>query len=144
MTVLKTHHNAYDAHYHFVFTVKYRKTLITRDIERALVHLGQEIGYRYDFDIEQMGCDGNHIHMLVSFPPKQAGSDFARIFKSITAIHLFKQFPVLKQNLWGGEFWSDGFYMATVSERGNWRTVEKYVRNQGKTKDISSQLRLFT
>ncbi|PIR92441.1 hypothetical protein COU01_01740 [Candidatus Falkowbacteria bacterium CG10_big_fil_rev_8_21_14_0_10_44_15] len=65
-----------------------------------------------------------------------------RIFKSLTAKHLFRRFPELKKELWGGEFWSDGFYLATVSERGNWKVVEKYIANQGKTKE-AVQLRLL-
>ena len=66
------------------------------------------------------------------------------MFKSITAKQLFLKFPALKKELWGGEFWSDGFYMATVGERGNWHAVEKYVAEQGKTMDIPQQLRLLT
>jgi putative transposase len=56
-----------------------------------------------------------------------------RIFKSNVARELFRQFPALKKQLWGGEFWSDGYFAATVSTAGNWATVEAYVRNQGKT-----------
>ena len=144
MAVLRTTHNAYDTHYHIVFPVKYRKALLVNEIPLAVNHLAQEIGERYDIEFEKLGYDQDHIHMLVSFPPKYGGSDVVRIFKSITAKHLFKQFPALKQELWGGEFWSDGFYMATVSERGDWTTVERYVTNQGKTKSNLHQLPLFT
>ena len=144
MTVTKTYHNAYDAHYHIVFPVKYRKALLINEIPLALNHLAQEIGERYDIEFEKLGYDQDHIHMLVSFPPKYGGSDVVRIFKSITAKQLFKQFPALKQELWGGEFWSDGFYLATVSERGDWKTVERYVTNQGKTMSELHQLPLFT
>jgi putative transposase len=65
------------------------------------------------------------------------------MFKSITARELFRQFPALKKDLWGGEFWSDGFYLATVSERGNWQMVERYVERQGKTRGTARQLRLI-
>lgn len=143
MAVVRTDHNAYDTHYHIVFPVKYRKALLTDEIPLAINHIAQEISNRYDIEFEKIGYDQDHIHMLTSFPPKHSGSDVVRIFKSITAKQLFKQFPALKQELWGGEFWSDGFYIATVSERGNWHVVEQYVANQGKTKD-ASQLRLFT
>ena len=142
MTVIKTHHNAYDTHYHIVFPVKYRKALLNNEIQLAINHTAQEISKRYDIDFEKIGCDNDHIHILTSFPPKHSSSDVVRIFKSITVKQLFKQFPELKKDLWGGEFWSDGFYMATVSERGNWQAVEKYVSNQGKTKE-QPQLKLF-
>ncbi len=64
------------------------------------------------------------------------------MFKSITAVELFKHRPDLKKELWGGEFWSDGYYLATVGEGGNWKVVENYVRSQGKTPE-EAQLRLF-
>ena len=144
MAVKKTWHNVYDTHYHLVFPVKYRKALLTDDIPLAINHLAEEISQRYDIEFEQLGYDQDHLHLLTSFPPKYSGSDVVRIFKSLTARQLFKQFPRLRQELWGGEFWSDGFYLATVSERGNWKTVEQYVTNQGKTKDDVHQLPLFT
>lgn len=143
MAVKKTWHNAYDAHYHLVFPVKYRKALLTNDIPLAISKLALEIGERYDIEFEKLGYDKDHIHILTSFPPKYGGSDVVRIFKSITAKHLFKQFPALKQDLWGGEFWSDGFYLATVSERGNWQAVEKYIASQGKTMNELHQLPLL-
>ena len=144
MVILKTNHNAYDTHYHIVFPVKYRKALLNNDIPLAVVAIAQDIGERYDIEFEKLGTDGDHIHLLCSFPPKYGGSDVVRIFKSITARELFKRFPALKKDLWGGEFWSDGFYFATVSERGDWKTVERYVANQGKTRSTSVQLRLLS
>ena len=144
MALVRTHHNVYDTHYHIVFPVKYRKALLRDDIPLAITRIAQEISERYDITFEQIGTDGDHIHLLASFPPKHSGSAVVRMFKSITARELFKQFPALKKDLWGGEFWSDGFYIATVSERGDWKTVERYVANQGKTMDEPPQLRLFT
>ena len=144
MAVVRTHHNAYETHYHIVFPIKYRKALLVNDIPLAINHLAQEISLRYDIVFEKLGYDNDHIHILTSFPPKYSGSEVVRMFKSITAKQLFKQFPALRQELWGGEFWSDGFYFATVSERGNWKVVEQYVTNQGKTKDELHQLQLLT
>ena len=144
MTLKKTHHNVYDTHYHIVFPIKYRKALLQNDIPLAIAKLAGEIALRYDIEFEKIGYDQDHIHILLNFPPKYSGSDVVRIFKSITAKELFKQFPLLKKELWGGEFWSDGFYFTTVSERGDWKTVEQYVANQGKTMDTTYQLRLLT
>lgn len=101
-----------------------------------------EIQERYEITMEQIGCDQDHIHLLSSFHPKYSIGSVVQKFKSITARELFKTFPELKRELWGGEFWSDGYYVGTVSEKGNWNNVEKYVRNQGmKPEDI--QLRLL-
>ena len=143
MAVTRTHHNAYDTHYHLVFPLKYRKALLHQGIPLAITQIAQEIALRYSIDFEKIGTDDDHIHILCSFPPKLSGSEVVRIFKSITARELFKRFPALKKELWGGELWSDGFYLATVSERGNWNTVINYVTNQGKTREQSSQLRLL-
>lgn len=144
MTIKSTHHNVYDTHYHIVFPVKYRKALLQDEIPLAIAQIAQEISQRYDIDFEKIGTDLNHIHILASFAPKYSGSEVVRMFKSITARELFRRFPALKKELWGGEFWSDGFYFSTVSERGNWKMVEEYVSNQGKTMITPPQLRLFT
>ena len=106
------------------------------------MEIAKEIGLRYEIDFENIGCDINHIHILASFHPKYGGGEVVRKFKSITAKQLFLRFPTLRTELWGGEFWSDGYYFATVSERGNWDIVAKYIQNQGKTVE-SEQLRLL-
>ena len=142
MSIVKSSHCAYDTHYHIVFPVKYRKALLEPSITRAIQETAALITERYDIWFEQIGYDNDHIHILCSFHPKYSGSDVVRTFKSITAKALFKQFPELRKELWGGEFWSDGYFISTISEKGNWQQVEAYVRNQGKTKQ-STQLRLL-
>src|SRR3989344_2411949 len=143
MSLKRTYHNAYDTHYHIVFPVKYRKALLQSEIPLAVTKIAEEIASRYDIEFEKIGCDQDHIHILTNFPPKYSGSEIVRMFKSITGRELFKQFPLLKKELWGGEFWSDGFYFATVSERGDWKSVERYVANQGKTMATPYQLKLL-
>ena len=135
-------HCAYDTHYHIVFPVKYRKALLKPEIEKRIKELSKEIEERYEITMEQIGLDQDHIHLLCSFHPKYSVGSVVQKFKSITARELFKTFPELKKELWGGEFWSDGYYVSTVSEKGNWKAVERYVRNQGK-KPEDIQLRLL-
>ena len=143
MGVIHSNHCVYDAHYHLVFPVKYRKALLEPHISRAILDIAKEIEERYDITFEKLGTDGNHIHILCSFHPKYSGSQIVGTFKSITARELFRRFPELRKSLWGGEFWSDGYYLNTISERGNWKTVERYVANQGKTMHDPSQLTLW-
>jgi len=131
MTVIKGWHCAYEIHYHIVFPVKYRRALMRPEVEQELVRIASEINERYDIEIEQMGADKNHIHLLCSAHPKVSIGNIVRVYKSITARELFRTFPDLKKELWGGEFWSDGYYAATVGQRNNWETVYKYVKNQG-------------
>lgn len=142
MTLKRASHCVYQTHYHIVFPVKYRKSLLSEEITSAIKSIAVEIGERYEIDFEQLGCDKNHIHILCSFHPKYSIGEVVRKFKSITARELFKQFPLLKKELWGGEFWSDGYYVSTVGERGDWKVVERYVKNQGKEFE-TKQLRLL-
>ena len=141
--VHKASHCAWQIHYHVVFPVKYRRGLLDGSVVEIITQTAMEIQERYDIDFEQIGCDGNHIHLLCSAHPKVAPGQIVRVFKSITARELFRRKPGLKRALWGGEFWSDGYYVATVGERGDWSVVERYVKNQGNPKDDLRQFKLF-
>jgi len=101
------------------------------------------ISDRYAIEMESIGCDRDHIHLLCSAHPKVAPGQIVRIFKSITAREIFHRKPSVKKELWGGEFWTDGYYVATVGERANWDTVENYVKKQGQTGHTLRQLKLF-
>jgi putative transposase len=137
VTVTKSNHCAYDTHYHLVFPVKYRKALLRAEVVATMRDTMKGIEERYDLQVEQFGDDKNHIHLLVNFHPKYSLGQMVRIFKSITAKQLFALHPALKKDLWGGEFWSDGYYAATVGTGGNWAVVERYVKNQGRNpKDL--------
>ena len=132
MEVQKGYHCAYQIHYHIVFPVKYRKALLTVEIVKSLKEIADGITERYGIEIEHLGSDEDHVHLLCGTHPKYAPGQLVRLFKSITGRELFKRHGWLKKELWGGEFWTDGYYVATVGERGDWKVVEKYVRMQGK------------
>ena len=140
--VKKGFHCAYDIHYHIVLPVKYRKALLQVEVVEKIKEISEEIQERYEIEMEQIGCDEDHIHILCGAHPKYSIGEIVQRYKSITARELFRTFPELKEELWGGEFWSDGYYVATVSNRGDWNTVERYVRNQGK-KPAEVQLRIL-
>ncbi|PXW88192.1 putative transposase [Nitrosomonas sp. Nm84] len=103
----------------------------------------KEIEERYDIEFEQIDCDKDHVHILRTAHPKIAPGQIVRVFKSITVRKLFKRKPDLKRDLWDGEFWMNGYYVATVEERAVWGVVERYVKNQGKLKEELHQLKLF-
>ena len=120
-----------------MFPVKYRKALLSVEVTKALKEISKGFEERFELDIDQIGCDENRIHILASFHPKYSIGQFVRLYKSITARQIFLKFPELKKDLWGGEFWTDGYYVATVGERGNWSIVERYIKNQRKH-DVSN------
>ena len=142
-TVRKGYHCAWQIHYHIVFPVKYRKALLDSEVQEIIKQIASGISERYAIEMEAIGCDKDHIHLLCGAHPKLAPGRIVQIFKSITAREIFRGKPALKKELWGGEFWTDGYYVATVGERGDWDTVEKYVQNHGIPKAQLKQLKIF-
>lgn len=142
-TVRRGYHCVWQIHYHIVFPVKYRRALLDEEVTEIIQQTAEGIAERYAIEMEAIGCDKDHIHLLCGAHPKVAPSKIVQIFKSITAREIFSRKPSIKKELWGGEFWTDGYYVATVGERGNWDTVEQYVQKQGKPKAELQQLKLF-
>ena len=142
-TVKKGYHCAWQIHYHIVFPVKYRKLLLDKQVTNIIQETAKGISKRYAIEMEAIGCDKDHIHLLCGAHPKMAPGRIVQIFKSITAREVFRRKPTIKNELWGGEFWTDGYYVATVGERGNWDTVEKYIQKQGKPQNELQQLKMF-
>ena len=139
-TLKKGYHCVWQIHYHIVFPMKYRKALLEKEVEDIIIETTHGIDSRYEMEIEKIGMDKNHIHLLCGAHPKISIGNIVQIYKSITAREIFKRKPEIKKALWGGEFWSDGYYVATVGERGDWGVVERYISNQGKPKE---ELRQF-
>ena len=141
--VQRASHCVWQIHYHEVFPVKYRKALLDKEVEQIIVEAAQGISERYEIGFERIGSDKNHIHLLCSAHPKIAPGKIVRVFKSITAKEIFRKKPEVKRELWGGEFWSPGYYVATVGEGANWDVVERYVSKQGQPREDARQLTLF-
>ncbi len=136
-------HCVWQIHYHMVFPVKYRKMLLERRVQEVLKETSVGIAERYEIEMEALGMDGDHVHLLCGAHPKEAPGRIVQKYKSITAREIFRHEPWVKEKLWGGEFWSDGYYVGTVGERGDWASVEAYVRKQGKPKKQLQQLMLW-
>lgn len=124
-------HNVSRLMYHFVFLAKYRRVVIDREVDRVIKETCIEISKRYPIYFLEIGSDKDHVHFLIQSVPSYSPTQITRIVKSITAKEVFSKCPDVKKKLWGGEFWSDGFYVATVSEHGNEKVIANYVKNQG-------------
>ena len=136
------HHSVSECYYHIQLTVKYRKSMLSDEVEQVILEIMSGLKLRYEIDIQTVGFDKNHVHILCRFLPKYSGGQVVRTVKSLTAREVFKRVPSVKRNLWGGEFWTDGYYISTISGRGSKDTIEKYIANQGRKEDIK-QLKLF-
>ncbi|MCK9461352.1 MAG: IS200/IS605 family transposase [Proteobacteria bacterium] len=106
----RTSHAVYDASYHLVWCPKYRKKLFEDGLirERAAEML-REISEEYGFEIDKLEVAVDHVHVLLSFPPKYSISEVVRTLKSKSGRALFREFPRIKRKLWGGELWGDGY-----------------------------------
>ena len=124
-------HNVSRLMYHFVFPAKYRRVVVDKEVDQVIKETCIEISKRYPIYFLEIGSDKDHVHFLIQSVPNYSPTQIARTVKSITAKEVFKRCPDVKKKLWGGEFWSDGFYVATVSEHGNEKIIANYVKNQG-------------
>ena len=91
-----------------------------------------EISGRYEIKYVEIGSDEDHVHFLIQSVPMMRPKTIVQITKSITAREIFKLHPEVKQMLWGGQFWTDGYYINTVGQSGNEEIIRNYVKNQGK------------
>lgn len=128
--------------YHIVCPAKYRKAVFTAEVDEKLKEICAEIALRYEIEFLEIGTDNDHVHFLVQSVPKYSPTKIVRTIKSITAKEIFRQMPEVKKQMWGGEFWSDGYFISTVGSHGTEEMLKQYVKNQGKSNQ-SIQLRLF-
>jgi len=131
--VMEIHHGrgyVYAIEYHLVWCVKYRKKIITQEIEAVLKDLLNEYAQDHGFSIREFNTDRDHIHMLVEASPQVYIPDIMRGMKGTSARKLFKSFPYLKEKyLWGGHLWSPSYFVATVSDHTE-QQISEYIRSQ--------------
>ena len=133
--------------YHIVVPLKYRKDIINKDIGESLKDICVEISERYEMHFVEIGYEPDHVHFLVQSVPTVSVSELCRKLKSITAKRLFERHPEIKAKLWGGNFWTSGYYANTVGQYANEEVIKRYVEDQGReavyTKIHDGQLTLF-
>nr|WP_295783801.1 IS200/IS605 family transposase [Rhodoferax sp.] len=124
-------HNVTALLYHLVFPAKYRRVVFDDDVEKVLREVCLGIEERYEIKFLEIGTDKDHVHFLVQSVPRYSVTKIVTMLKSITAKEIFKRCPQVKKKLWGGEFWTDGYFASTVGKHGDEATIGKYVKNQG-------------
>jgi len=141
-------HNVSVLLYHFVCPAKYRRIEFSKAVDESLKDICLEISKRYEIRFLEIGVDKEHVHFLIQSIPRMSPSQIMRMVKSLTAREIFKKHPEVKEKLWGGEFWTDGYFVNTVSKFGDEASISRYVRDQGVEKDYKvlhseKQLTLF-
>ena len=133
MQVERAAHCTYRIRYHMVMCVKYRKKMLLEQTRiEFLKEIMQGLALRYYFKFEAIGIDEDHFHAVLGAAPKYAPSQIMSIIKSWSARLIFKKYPYIRKELWGGEFWSDGGHIDTVSEYGGLERIKKYVKEQNR------------
>ena len=121
--------------YHFVCPIKYRRDVLSDSVSDTFGKVCLGIEERYEIHFLEIGLDGDHVHFLIQSVPALSPKKIVNTLKSITAIEMFRLHPEVKKQLWGGNFWTSGYYVNTVGQYANEEVIKKYLQNQGKPKN---------
>jgi len=115
-----------------VFPAKYRRAVFDKNVDMVLKDVCVELEARYQVKFLEIGTDKDHVHFLVQSVPTYSVTKIVTMIKSMTAREIFRRCPQVKKKLWGGEFWTDGYFASTVGKHGNETMIGNYVKKQGK------------
>jgi putative transposase len=125
-------HNVTVLLYHVVLPAKYRRAVFDDQVDEVLKEVCLGIGERYQMKFLEIGTDKDHVHFLVQSVPTYSVTKIVTVLKSLTAREIFRRCPQVKRMLWGGEFWTDGYFASTVGKHGDEGMIGRYVKNQGR------------
>lgn len=129
MELQRSRNSVYNIAYHIVWCVKYRKPLLTGKVAEHLKGLLHQVARDNGFTIETMEIMPDHVHLFVRATPNHLVASMVKALKGVTARFLFKEFPELKKELWGGHLWNPSYYVGTVGHISE-ETVRKYIESQ--------------
>jgi len=104
--------------------------ILRGELAKGLKTTFQEISERYEFEIDTMEVKDDHVHLFLSAPPRYSPARVVQIIKSISAKMVFKQFPEVKKQLWGGEFLGDGYFVRSVGDKVTSEVIRRYIKYQ--------------
>ena len=140
MALRTSAHAVYDLKYHFVWAPKYRRRILSEEVASATREVFGLVAAAHDLEIDSMEVVEDHVHVFLSAPPRHSPSHIVQMLKSISARELFQRFPWLRQRLWGGELWEDGYFVRSVGDEVTADVIRKYIRYQDKSKDLQLTL----
>ena len=140
MGIKRLSHAVYETRYHLVWAPKYRKWILTEEVRDAVGELFKEILEARDCEVVEMEIAEDHVHIFTSIPPKYSVGQMVRVLKSISAKEIFRRYPEVKRELWGGEFWEDGYFVRTVGDKVTSDTIKKYIQYHRHEEQTPTQL----
>ena len=118
--------------YHVVWSVKYRRKILTAEKEEFLKQLIRQIAEEKGFTVHLFECgECDHVHCFVSGPPRLSITDIVKYLKGITGRKLFEQFPDIREKLWKGQLWNHSYYVETIGSVSE-EDIRRYIEHQSK------------
>ena len=103
---------------------------LTGPIVESLKEIFRGIAERHEFEIDTMEVMPDHVHLFLAAPPKYSPGKVVQIMKSVSARELFRRYPRLRDELWGGELWGDGYFVRSVGDRVTTEVIRRYIKLQ--------------
>lgn len=133
-------HTRWECKYHVVFIPKYRRKALYEELRRHLGELFRDLARQRESRIEEGHIMPDHVHMLVSIPPKYAVSQIIGYIKGKSAIHIARTWMGRRRNFVGQHFWARGYFVSTVGR--DEAVIREYIQHQEKEDRRVDQLRL--
>jgi len=134
-------HSRWECKYHIVFIPKYRRKILFGEIRRELGETFRSLARRKESEVLEGHLMRDHVHMLISIPPKYAVAQVVGFIKGKSAIHITRTFAGKKRNYVGEHFWARGYYVSTVGR--DEEQIRKYIRHQEDEDKRIDQLKLL-
>ena len=143
MTTIPNHlnHSTWECKYHVVFTPKYRKKVLYGLIRKELKNVFHRLARQKECVIEEGHLMPDHIHMLISIPPKHSVSQVLGFIKGKSSIWIAQNIANKQRNFVGHKFWARGYFVSTVG--ADEKTVRSYIQNQEAEDKRLDELSLF-
>ena len=130
-------HTVYNIKYHFVWITKYRYKILKGNVALRLREFLRQGCEARGIRIMEGAIGTDHVHMMLSCPPKLSPSQIMQYLKGRASRLLQEEFPELKKRYWGQHMWSRGYFCGSVGAVDK-KTIEEYIRNQGKEEDMEN------
>jgi len=137
----KLTHTTWECKYHLVWIPKYRKKIIYGQLRKYLGEILKKLALQRESEIIEGHLMGDHVHILISIPPKYSVSQVVGYIKGKSAIHIARTYAGRRHNFVGQSFWARGYFVSTVGR--DEETVKKYIKKQEELDRKIDQLELF-
>lgn len=120
----------YSIHYHIVWCVKYRRKVLTPEIEQSLKQILQDIAAENGFSVDQCTVgEADHVHCFITAPPKLSITFIVKHLKGTSGLRLFRKYPGLRNQLWRGQLWNGSYFIETIGSTSE-ENIKRYIAHQ--------------